>query len=185
MKNCTLALILLVRTLHLHEIAQICLTLVCTTQCRMCTEVCLLLQTRTRRLETIVGLVRPTEDGKPVGCGVNSVMFVNALLARSVNPRLIWLDCKLRSRLAGFARSDYSRGCSLFQACACWRWWNRSLPRLLRLSRSHIGGQGSTRDFILPNFWLFGLAGKTTFVKRHLTGEFEKKYERKHQLAIF
>ena len=26
-------------------------------------------------------------------------------------------------------------------------------------------------------FWM--VAGKTTFVKRHLTGEFEKKYERK------
>ena len=28
--------------------------------------------------------------------------------------------------------------------------------------------------------WVFlNVAGKTTFVKRHLTGEFEKKYERK------
>lgn len=27
------------------------------------------------------------------------------------------------------------------------------------------------------HFWLG--AGKTTFVKRHITGEFEKKYERK------
>jgi len=27
-------------------------------------------------------------------------------------------------------------------------------------------------------------AGKTTFVKRHLTGEFEKKYERKHPLLL-
>lgn len=25
--------------------------------------------------------------------------------------------------------------------------------------------------------------GKTTFVKRHLTGEFEKKYERKNELC--
>jgi len=28
------------------------------------------------------------------------------------------------------------------------------------------------------------IVGKTTFVKRHLTGEFEKKYERKY-LACF
>jgi GTPase SAR1 family protein len=27
-------------------------------------------------------------------------------------------------------------------------------------------------------------AGKTTFVKRHLTGEFEKKYERKSRIFL-
>jgi len=27
--------------------------------------------------------------------------------------------------------------------------------------------------------WMVYFAGKTTYVKRHLTGEFEKKYERK------
>ena len=27
-------------------------------------------------------------------------------------------------------------------------------------------------------------AGKTTFVKRHLTGEFEKKYERKSHMIV-
>lgn len=30
---------------------------------------------------------------------------------------------------------------------------------------------------------VFVVSGKTTFVKRHLTGEFEKKYERKFSLA--
>lgn len=31
---------------------------------------------------------------------------------------------------------------------------------------------------------MFGSTGKTTFVKRHLTGEFEKKYERKTLVVI-
>lgn len=35
----------------------------------------------------------------------------------------------------------------------------------------------------LNNFLNF--AGKTTFVKRHLTGEFEKKYERKSLNSVF
>jgi GTPase SAR1 family protein len=34
-------------------------------------------------------------------------------------------------------------------------------------------------------FFLSGHAGKTTFVKRHLTGEFEKKYEREFIIFKF
>lgn len=32
---------------------------------------------------------------------------------------------------------------------------------------------------VLSKICNFAVTGKTTFVKRHLTGEFEKKYERK------
>jgi hypothetical protein len=44
--------------------------------------------------------------------------------------------------------------------------------------------------FICFGFWLvasgwFWIVGKTTFVKRHLTGEFEKKYERKLICILF
>lgn len=35
----------------------------------------------------------------------------------------------------------------------------------------------------VADFELTYIVGKTTFVKRHLTGEFEKKYERKFSLA--
>lgn len=39
-------------------------------------------------------------------------------------------------------------------------------------------------DFQVLTLWVTVTAGKTTFVKRHLTGEFEKKYEREHKHVI-
>lgn len=39
------------------------------------------------------------------------------------------------------------------------------------------------RGFLM--LWAFKSVGKTTFVKRHLTGEFEKKYERKYHIALY
>jgi len=38
--------------------------------------------------------------------------------------------------------------------------------------------------WFLASGWLW-IVGKTTFVKRHLTGEFEKKYERKLEYILF
>lgn len=44
---------------------------------------------------------------------------------------------------------------------------------------------GRGRDCILSvNCMRWFGAGKTTFVKRHLTGEFEKRYEREYDLNI-
>ena len=54
--------------------------------------------------------------------------------------------------------------------------------RCAALLLSIFGGQGAQaveRALLLHIETLLAVAGKTTFVKRHLTGEFEKKYERK------
>ena len=58
-----------------------------------------------------------------------------------------------------------------------WHTWN---PFPLERAKALTGAQISFSSLTNARFLLLSLtlAGKTTFVKRHLTGEFEKKYLR-------
>ena len=87
---------------------------------------------------------------------------------------------------SGLARTADPGELPIFQARHSWRWRHRfgfllmmwlylafdlllvCLPLIFKSQRNDI------------NMIIFNYAGKTTFVKRHLTGEFEKKYERKY-----
>lgn len=104
----------------------------------------------------------------------------------SVNPRLIWLDCKHPLFLQALPGQTTPEGVPSFKLVLvgdggtgeCLVFSPRRIARLL-------AAKAVTLRHRVLNLWLFASVGKTTFVKRHLTGEFEKKYERKCQHSIF